>query len=173
MILQVLETNVKARLIRDKDSTTKGWWILPDGRRFHAYCATSWSFKEGEVAEGRIVKARREHPEHYGDNPRIHVDISDRFEIDQEKYAMPDFWYEMFAKRTVTLDQKVRGNFISDCKLCGAKRVNEQEHARLSGCFAKHADKVRSIQAAKQAWLDSFKTDGYKKPSEMKLNKKK
>lgn len=152
--------NPKAVLtaIHDENSLIRGWWIADTGERYHAAYDTSWKFMHGEKAEGRIVNitfwtpSDRDNEYHTGTY----------FEIDQEKYRMPDFYHDAFEKRKVILDLKVRGSFISNCKLCGAKKVNEIEHVRMTDCFTKNKVAFKKIQKVQNDFLNQFRTNKVK-----------
>jgi hypothetical protein len=87
----------------------------------------SYGFLNGEVVEGSV--AEDTHHWYEGDK-EFKRDFTGFAPSD--KYLLPPHWYDFFDNRSV--DFGVRGSFVSDCKLCGAKSVEEQEHA-MSECF--------------------------------------
>lgn len=153
-----------AKFHHDKESALKGYYVMPDGERMHCVFNGPWHFMEGEEVVGDIVVYRHMIPQ--GDNLVEHVQRE--FMVDCETYKLPDFYYDHFEKRRCVIDggfdeggiyrPKVRGSFISDCKICGAKRVNEIEHARLSGCFQseKALELVRLHSEEKRAYYNDI-----------------
>lgn len=150
-----IHTNVTGTFIGDKDSPSLGYWKLEDGSRFHGV-NSGWSFENGETAVGDIMDL--EHVHYSGDKENRFVVRT--FVYDINLYKMPDYYYDFFENREVKLNSPMRGNFESDCKLCGAKRVCEMDHAK--GCMKNYPTEVKRIQDLKRKYLNSFKGDGIK-----------
>lgn len=140
-IVRVISENVKATYSNEGNAVevaTRGRFLI-DGNWYHITGDGGERFVEGQSGiEGQIVEFKTGGTDGHGNWVKYN---SIGFEPDK-KYRPHRFSYLFFENRRIV--DKVLGNFVGDCVLCGAKGVATHEHA-MEGCPDRHKGKVNAI----------------------------